>query len=157
MRNRLTKFLKEYAARQGLKVPTEASGEIVITQFQRSIKQSTGAVYGLIVELSGSDIEAASEEIQVDGKAPIFENWYALYWGKDSNPGARIRAHVQNHQGTGNAKLEKYRFLHGKPIIYSMIWVEKYEQFEKSLHAEFSPLLGSRRPGSLSKIVTIEL
>lgn len=155
----LINFLKAQAVAAAHAIHEQMSGEILIFDDSKAISQSVGAVYGLVVELNDQELAALIGELPRRKKprvhAPLFGSFYPLYWGKDMNPGSRIRAHVQNHASTGNARLETYAGLRGKPIQYAAVWVSGYEDFESRLHASFPPILGQGRRGKTSDLVSV--
>jgi hypothetical protein len=155
----LMEFLRTQAVAEKLELYEEIFGEIEISNGSKRITQSTGSVYGLVVQLDQNSLNEVLSQLPKNRRVcepkPLFDNCYPLYWGKDINPGSRIKAHVQNPEGTGNAKLDTYSSLYEKKIIYAAILVSKYESFEAFLHKNFPPLLGQGRRGKVSRIVTI--
>lgn len=156
----LTQFLKNVASAQLHDVFHDISGEISLRP-EQSITQTSGAVYGLAVELTNQELLAFREELPKRKRnfpfQPIEGSWYALYWGKDLTPGARIKAHVQGHKNNGNAHLKKYKALNNKNIKYAALFVSNYEDFEGYLHANYQPILGTKKKGSSTKIVRVLL
>lgn len=151
-------FIKKEAKKFNRSIFDEIEGEIKIGH-DCEYTQSSGAVYGLFVEFNNEELKQFIKELpkklQQESYKPIQECWYALYWGKDLTPGARVKAHVQGHRNNGNARLKNYKTLKGKKIKYAAVYVEQYEKFEMELHEKYQPLLGTRRRGSASKIVRV--
>ncbi|CAK2832610.1 conserved hypothetical protein [Vibrio crassostreae] len=148
MSNQVVDFLTKQAESINCQVFNSIFGEICLDDV-KPIKQSSGAVYGILVE-SETPINKSLKPI------PNINNFYPVYWGKDIAPVSRMKAHVQNHQGTGNANLSAITELKGKKIIYGAIMVSDYEKFESHLHASFPPLKGTNRRGRVSQIIEIK-
>jgi hypothetical protein len=154
----LIEFLKSVANRNNHEIYSEISGNISFLP-AALIQQSSGSIYGLVVELTQQELSLLKKELPKRKQniqfSAIEGNWYPLYWGKDLTPGARIKAHVQGHKNNGNANLKKYQVLKNKNIKYAALFVSKYELFEAHLHANYQPLLGSSKKGSVAKIVKV--
>lgn len=146
MGNQVTVFLRSIASIQGNTVFNEVFGDIILSN-KKPIKQSSGAVYGIFVE--SKNVIGKTKEI------PGNKNWYPVYWGKDLTPPFRIRAHIQNYMGTGNAKLKERKEIKGKELIFGAIFVSKYKEFEKYLHENYKPLLGKNSAGNRAKIIEV--
>ena len=147
LNNEVVQFLLEEAKRIQLNTFNCVFGDLCLDE-DKPIKQSCGAVYGIVIESNTSPGESLR---------PLknYPKLFPIYWGKDVSPVSRIKAHVQNHKSTGNANLRKITELEGKRIIFGAIFVEKYQDFEEHLHKTYPPLRGSMRRGGGGKIVKI--
>lgn len=158
MSNEVTTFLKEYAKRKGYKVLSEQSGEILFADAgtcigkETKIHLSSGSVYGFfaIKTKTSSESDLFKEVKRASTALDVEANIYPLYWGKDINPGSRIADHVRPRTKTGNAELEKIVALRKFRVVFTVIYVERYQQFEKELHDDFPPLVGSSIAGRQS-------
>lgn len=124
---------------EGFKIFDNIHGEILLND-KLPIKQSSGSVYG-IPAISDAPL---NEEIQPVKGHP---NIYPVYWNKDISPTSRVKAHVQNHQNTGNIRLRSIIELTDKEVIFGVVLVEKYLEFEKHVHKKYPPLGGTSKAG----------
>lgn len=147
MSNAVTDFLRKEAQQNGFNVENDVSGSIDL-EAEIPIKQTTGAVYGIFAI---SDIQVAPNIKKIEGT----QNLYPIYWGKDISPPKRISAHVKDHKNTGNAKLKTRPEIKGKKLIYGAIFVSNYKNFERHLHANFRPLIGSNKAGKSSTVIEV--
>lgn len=147
MSNELVEFLNIEANKNGFEVFEQIFGEINLNEAQ-PIKQSSGAVYGIIVE---SAEPPRLGLLAIEG----YPNLYPVYWGKDIAPVSRLKAHVQNHQNTGNANLRGINEIAGKRLIFGAIFVSQYQNFESHLHTAYPPLKGTNRAGKQSQLIEI--
>lgn len=147
MTNEVIKILNTEATGNKFKVLDSVFGDIHL-QRKQAIDQSTGAVYGILVE---SDAPPKDGMLAIKG----YPKLYPVYWGKDIAPVSRLKAHVQNHQSTGNANLRGIKEIQGKRLIFGAIFVEKYLAFETHLHLTYPPIKGTRRAGRKSTIIKI--
>lgn len=111
MTNEVVKFLSKEASNSGFKTYSAVFGDLHLDQETGSIKQSTGSVYGIFVESYNSPVKKLKS---VKG----YPKLYPVYWGKDIAPVSRLKAHVQHHKTTGNAKLRDLRQIKGKRFIF---------------------------------------
>ena len=147
MQNEVVQFLLKEAKDINFNTFDSVFGDLCFDE-DKPIKQSCGAVYGIVVE-SDTPPRASLKPLK------HYPKLFPIYWGKDIAPVSRIKAHVQNHASTGNASLRKIHELKGKRIIFGAIFVEKYQDFEAHLHKTYPPLKGSIRSGGKEKIVKI--
>jgi len=147
MSNEIVKFLNEEANKNGFEVFNQIFGEIHLNE-DRPIKQSSGTVYGIIVE---SPVPPKSGLAAIEG----YPNLYPVYWGKDIAPVSRLKAHVQNYPSTGNANLRGIDEIAGKKLTFGAILVSQYQEFESYLHTTYPPLKGTSRAGKQSQIIEI--
>jgi hypothetical protein len=145
--NEVTDFLRKEAKRSGHDVFNEVSGSIELDAMV-PIKQTSGSVYGIFAR---SDVPISPDINKIEGQG----NLYPIYWGKDISPPKRIGAHVKNYKNTGNAKLKDRPEIKGKELLFGAIFVSDYKTFEKYLHDNFKPLIGSSRAGKSSSIIEI--
>jgi hypothetical protein len=68
---------------------------------------------------------------------------------------SRLKAHVQDHQSTGNIALRKIKEIQGMPIIFGAIMVADYQAFEKVLHEKYPPMRGGSKAGKKSTVIRI--
>ncbi|SHG46671.1 hypothetical protein SAMN02745753_03976 [Marinomonas polaris DSM 16579] len=148
MTNEVVNFLVEEATSEGFKTESAIFGELFLENEPRSIRQSTGAVYGVLVE---SKTPPRKDLKPIKG----FPNLYPVYWGKDIAPVSRLKAHVQNHQSTGNADLRSIEEIQGKRLLFGAIFVEKYSEFEGYLHDSYPPIKGQKSRGRTGTIVEV--
>jgi len=146
MTNEVTEFLRKEALKNDFTVFNDVSGTLDINKHP-PIKQSSGAVYGIFIKSE----EPLSKTARING----YKNLYPVYWGGDVSPPKRIGAHAKDYEGTGNAKLKDNLEIRGKELIWGAIFVSDYKTFEKHLHHNFRPLIGSSRPGKSSTIIEI--
>jgi len=143
MMNEVTEFLRKEALKNRFTVFNEVSGTLDINKHP-PIRQSSGAVYGIFVKSE----EPLSKKVINEQK-----NLYPVYWGGDISPPKRISAHAKGYKDTGNAKLKDNLEIKGKELIWGAIFVSHYKVFEKHLHDNFEPLIGSSRSGKSSSII----
>lgn len=148
MSNCVVALLKKEAEDSNFTTFSEIFGELFLSD-RAAIKQSSGAVYGILVESDGAPAEG------VKAISPG-SNLYPVYWGKDIAPVSRLKAHVQNHQSTGNANLRSRRELVGKRLYFGAILVSRYSEFEALLHKRYPPMIGTSRRGNVSQIIEIQ-
>lgn len=149
MTNVVIDFLVNEAAYSGFNVETAVYGELFLDRSTGSIEQSAGAVYGIFVE---------SKTPPRKGMVPIkgYPNFYPVYWGKDIAPVSRLKAHVQNHQSTGNANLRAITEIKGKKLLFGAVFVERYLDFEGHLHKSYPPLKGQNSVGKRGVVVKVK-
>jgi len=143
----VVQILRNEAKEEGFKIFNNIHGEILLND-NLPIKQSSGSVYGIL----------AISDTPLNGKVkPIngYPNIYPVYWGKDISPVSRLKAHVQNHQTTGNVDLRSITKLNGKKVIFGAVLVERYSEFETHLHNKYPPLRGTSKTGRVSSIIEI--
>lgn len=140
-------MLKKEAEENNFIIFSEIFGELNLSD-SVPIKQSSGSVYGILVELQNAP-KAGIRPINFNS------NLYPVYWGKDISPVSRLKAHVQNHRSTGNANLKSRQELVGKRLLFGAILVSKYSDFEAHLHKKYPPMIGTSRIGRTSKIIEI--
>ena len=147
MPNEVVQFLLNEAKEINFRTFDSVFGDLCLDK-TKPIKQSYGAVYGIVVE---------SDTPPMPSLKPLrdYPKLFPIYWGKDIAPISRIKAHVQNHKSTGNANLRKITELEGKRIIFGAIFVERYQDFEEHLHKTYPPIKGSMKHGGREKIVEI--
>lgn len=131
------------------------------------VNQSTGSVYGIWIKITTQesydnlikDLNKSSKKIISSKVDAIFSDesgtWYPLYWGKDINPGSRIRAHFRTGNGTGGLDLSRQKFLHNYEMKWGNILVRDYDSFENYLHKTYPPILGTSCRGRISKWINI--
>ena len=115
-----------------------------------------GGVYGIAVRLSPSDTSAFVTKNNLNHKniksisdwKSIGDDFYPLYWGKDSRLGSRIYAHLNKYKGTGAANLCKHKELQGKEVIFGICICNDYEKGEKNLHRAFPALYTKSTAGA---------
>lgn len=147
MSNEVVEFLSSEAKDNGFTVYEAIFGEIKLDE-ENAIKQSSGAVYGILAE-SEAPLKSGIEAITG------YPNHYPVYWGKDIAPVSRLTAHVQNHAGTGNANLRGIKEIESKKLIFGAILVSNYQGFEQHLHEAYPPLKGTSKTGRLSQIIEV--
>lgn len=121
------------------------------------IQFSSGSVYGFFaIKTESSSVSDLFAEV---GKTAMPLNnegsIYPLYWGRDINPGSRIADHVRPRTKTGNAELEKIDALRQFRVIFGIVYVSRYQDFENELHSDFPPLVGSSARGKLSTFTSV--
>lgn len=147
MQNEVIDFLKTVANQEKFTYYDSVFGSIELTE-NEAIKQSSGAVYGVWVK-SETKLNNTLRSI------PEYPEWYPIYWGKDIKPVSRISAHIQNHEGTGNASLRTISLIKDKPLIFGALLVARYKEFEKLLHLKYPPLIGAGRTGKNPSVIQI--
>ncbi|MDD2810262.1 hypothetical protein [Rhodoferax sp.] len=147
MSNCVITLLKKEAEENSFTLFSEIFGELCLSD-SAAIKQSSGAVYGILAE-SDSILGEGVKAINPDS------NLYPVYWGKDIAPVSRLKAHVQNHQSTGNANLRSREELVGKHLFFGAILVSRYTEFEAHLHSKYPPMIGTGARGRVSQIIEI--
>lgn len=147
MSNEVIKFLTKEAKAEGFTVYEAVYGDICLDE-EKPIKQSSGAVYGIFAE--------SETPLQLNSKPfKDYPKLYTVYWGKDIAPASRLKAHVQNHQSTGNVNLKGIKEIKGKRLIFGAILVSQYQKFETHLHKTYPPLKGTNKPGRQSQIIEV--
>jgi hypothetical protein len=147
MKNEIVQFLLKEAKENYFNVFDSVFGDLSLDE-DKPIKQSCGAVYGIVVE-SDKPPQASLKPLK------HYPKLFPIYWGKDIAPVSRIKAHVQNHKSTGNANLRNITELKGKRLIFGAIFVDRYQAFERHLHITYPPLRRSMKHGGGQKIVKI--
>jgi len=149
MSNEVISFLRQQAYQNGYIIFNDIFGQIDFNA-TKPIKQSSGAVYGILVQ--------SNVQISTVKNLPNLENFYPVYWGRDTKPISRIIAHYQDYNSTGNGKLQDCTEIQGKGklVIFGAIFVSSYKDFEKHLHINFPPLITSSNTGRSSSLVEIE-
>jgi len=137
--------LKKEAKEHEYTIFNEIYGELCLSE-EIAIKQSSGSVYGILVE-SDTPPKLGLKPIEFNS------NMYPVYWG--IAPISRLKAHVQSHQTTGNANLRSIEEIAGKRLIFGAILVSRYSDFEKHMHDKYPPLIGSNKKGRISKIIEV--
>jgi hypothetical protein len=148
MSNCVITLLKKEAEDNNFIIFSEIFGDLCLSD-NVAIKQSSGAVYGILAE-SGSALDESVKPISPDS------NLYPVYWGKDIAPVSRLKAHVQNHQSTGNANLRSRQELVGKHLFFGAILVSRYTEFEAYLHKKYPPMIGTGARGRVPQIIEIQ-
>ena len=164
--NEVSKFFKQIlkSTNDKFSMHDNLHGEIILEDFAQKrggnskVHLSTGSVYGIFaIKKEGTDIDKLFQETQNSVRALDENNEvYPIYWGKDINPGSRIVVHSRPNPNTGNAKLEEIEALRNFRLIYGCIFVTNYKEFEKYLHTQYPPLVGSSHSGKGSKITIID-
>jgi len=147
MQNEVIEFLKAFANQENFTYYDSVFGTLELTE-NEPIKQSSGAVYGVWVK-SETQLNNALKSI------PKYTGWYPVYWGKDIKPISRISAHVQDHEGTGNASLRTIQLIKDKPLIFGALFVERYKEFERLVHQKYPALIGAGKSGKNSSVIQI--
>jgi len=158
MSNEATDFLKKIAFEQGFLNYTNLSGDVIFADNGDKIGDNTtvylssGSVYCFFaIETEQSDIKALFEETKRTVNAiDVSNKVYPLYWGKGLSALTRISDHVKFRAETStnkNAELEKIKALRKFRVIFGCIYVSCYDEFEKLLHEEYPPLVGSSKTG----------
>lgn len=119
------------------------------------LKKTKGTVYGFLVELTELELINLKNEAKEMGTLknenlssikPIFENFYALYWGKNLDAYGRINAHLNGHKGgNSNLHLKDYENLTEKNIVYGTIYVDNNKKLEDFLLENYPPLLKTKK------------
>jgi len=119
------------------------------TEEKYTIEHQIASVYGFWIKLDKEKKKEVFEDTECGEVHLIRDNWYPLYWGKDIYAGSRMDAHIAEPEGTGTMGLSKYNSLKDGEIISGGVLVEfkKYEGFEKYLHENYKPILGSSKKG----------
>lgn len=152
-------WLIEQADKIGQKHYQGLFGSISYSEDPR-MSQNAGAIYGVWVQASASKLALLFSQVKSRNRnlkniadfhpIPGHETWYPLYWGKDANPGSRLRAHVEGHKN-GNINIFQYSALHSDVmILYGVLLVEDYCGFESHLFAKFPPLIGTGKRGKIA-------
>ncbi|RYZ37198.1 MAG: hypothetical protein EOO71_28945 [Myxococcaceae bacterium] len=149
MDDRVAVFLRSEAQRRGYKVFDALVGEIDL-EHEEPIRQLCGSVYGVWADISKRTAPASVKML------PDNAGWFPVYWGRDIKPCSRILAHIQNHKGTGNAKLRDAIEIRGRRLIFGAVLAERYRELESHLHSLYPPLLGSAREGKQPRLIRIE-
>lgn len=142
---------------------SEQSGEVNFADSETAfggntkIQFSSGSVYGFfaIKTETSSESELFKEVKRTSASLNSEASIYPLYWGKDINPGSRIADHVRPRAKTGNAELEKIVALRKFRVIFGIVYVSRYQDFEKKLHKDFPPLVGSPARGKQSTFTSV--
>jgi len=150
----LASFLKEIASEQGqeegdfLSNSTFKIGETLP-------KKTSGVVYGFVVRLNAQEKldlfneakKLGGNKFDADSKTKsIINDYYPLYWGKNSDIFGRINAHVTGHKGgNSNLGLKDYSTIEDKEILYARIYLNNNEKIEKYLISTYPPLLKTRK------------
>lgn len=114
------------------------------------LAKDRGGVYGFAIRLENEEkkIEFFNQIIN-SRKHNVFEvgewksignNYYPLYWGKDSNLGFRLFEHMKKSKSSASIDLSDKIFL-GQDIIYGAILCKDNKIVEKNLHKDFKDLL----------------
>lgn len=150
----LAKFLKEIASEQGLEEGDFLTND-TLKIGETLPKKTSGVVYGFVVKLNlqeklGLFNEAkklGGNKFNEDSKTKaIINDYYPLYWGKNSDIFGRITAHINGHKGgNSNLSLKDYSTLEDKEIIYARIYLNNNEKFESYLISTYPPLLKTRK------------
>lgn len=156
----VSNFLKQQAHLNKLTIFDTIYGDMSISHSQSSMTQSSGSTYGIWVELNDSTIKnALIADLVKCGKkvnpksTAIYSNWYPLYWGKDINPGSRIKAHFKASSSTNALNLSQLNLSQNYNFKYGLILVSDYSNFESFLHENYPTIISnSYTPGKGSAI-----
>lgn len=111
-----------------------------------------GSVYGIAVKINSKkdkkmiwDTYNGKNERLQEWKS-IEDNFYPLYWGKDTNMGSRLHAHTKKYSSTGSLQLcdKKYEVLSKFEIIYGAILCSQSNEIEKQLHKKYPDMLAEK-------------
>lgn len=129
----VTDWLCEIAEKNGFETYSSLFGRF---NFDYDVvEQSQGSVYGIWIRFN----EKVPLDIKIEAKMNGYDEYIPLYWGKDINPGSRIRAHLNTPKNTGGLNLanSKYKDM---DLIFGVIYVDRYEEFEKFLIENYPAL-----------------
>ena len=99
------------------------------------VEQSQGSVYGIWICCN----EKVPRDIRIRAQKQGYGEYIPLYWGKDINPGSRIRAHFNTPKSTGGLNLARSKYK-DMDLIFGVIYVDRYEEFEEFLIEKYPTL-----------------
>lgn len=130
------------------------------------LSEKRGSVYGFairlktqndVVKVFNSIIKERRNINNVSDWQPIKEDYYPLYWGRDTNMGARIFSHTRSMKSTGTIQLNTIStVLRNYEIVYGAVPCLNYEKNEEILHDRYVQLLCTVK-SSNDSISTLEL
>lgn len=106
-----------------------------------ALSDCRGGVYGFFIEFK-NEKELKSFKKKVGKKKYIKENvlgewrpaigkYYPLYWGKDINLGARLKAHTKSFKSTYTIQMNRRTELKDHKIIFGAMLCNDYDKIEK--------------------------
>lgn len=112
-----------------------------------ALSDCRGGVYGFFIKFK-NEKELKSFKESVGEKKYIKENvlgewrpaigkYYPLYWGKDINLGARLKAHTKSFKSTYTIQMNRRTELKDHKIIFGAMLCNDYDKIEKNLHDEY--------------------
>lgn len=120
------------------------------------LSESRGCVYGIAVELKDDNQKKeifdrlhnknnsiSCNETAIEDWVSIGDNFYPLYWGKDTDMGHRLSAHIKTNKGNGALHLnnEKWSILKDNLVIYGAVPCLKDADNEKKLKEKYPDIL----------------
>lgn len=114
---------------------------------EATISDCRGGVYGFFIEFKNEE-EFKSFNDEARGKKYIKEkvlgdwkaaigSYYPLYWGKDINLGARLKAHTKSFKSTCTIQMSDRKKLINHKIIFGAMLCNDYDEIEKNLHDKY--------------------
>lgn len=135
MSNQIVEFMKKNINNE---VVDSLSGTLTFEN-DKCILEPRGGVYGIAIKLSTEEVEDFFNKYN-EKKSVTFESWksigdnfYPLYWGKDSNLGFRLFDHTKCRDTTATIQLNKRDYLKDYTVIYGAIFCKNPSASENSL------------------------
>lgn len=112
---------------------------------------SRGGVYGIAIKLKENEKviffnnynekKIGRNKVILDEWVSIGDDYYPLYWGKDSNLGFRLFSHIHTRESTGTLQLDSREFLQRyikeNKIIYGAVLCNNISGCEEILRNEY--------------------
>jgi hypothetical protein len=101
--------------------------------------EERGGVYGIAIKLSTEkakdffDEHNEKKSLKFKDWKSIGNNYYPLYWGKDSNLGFRLFDHTKSRDSTATAQLDSRHYLKSYTVIYGAMFCKDPKTSEKRL------------------------
>ena len=107
--------------------------------------EERGGVYGIAIKLTseeakvffGDFCDKRKKNLKFKDWKSIGNNYYPLYWGKDSNLGFRLFEHMKSSKSSWTIQLDKKVYLKGKDLIYGAVLCSNPKENEKLLRQKF--------------------
>lgn len=124
------------------------SGEVTDAGTSKAaLSDCRGGVYGFFIEFKDEqELESFKSEVHgekyiketvLEGWKPAIGSYYPLYWGKDINLGARLKAHTKSFKSTYTIQMSDRKELINHKIIFGAMLCNDYDEIEKNLHDKY--------------------
>lgn len=113
---------------------------------EATISDCRGGVYGFFIEFKNEEeLKSFNDEVRekkyikkvLGDWKPAIGNYYPLYWGKDINLGARLKAHTKSFKSTYTIQMSNRKELINHKIIFGAMLCNDYDEIEKNLHDKY--------------------
>lgn len=110
-----------------------------------------GGVYGIAIKLSSKEVESFFKNnnekltVKLENWKSIGNNFYPLYWGKDSNLGFRLFDHTKCRNTTATLQLNKRDSIKDHTVIYGAVFCKDPGVSEKELRKTYPDIFKTRK------------